>query len=106
MAGEYIQANTIEEYWELLKAIYKSRSIKWDDITQKKYDSIERSEREDSDNHLNQERLGKDTKAIDICKYKFLPDRKIAYHIQLIHSDGTKKDVYFQITLKEGIAIN
>lgn len=106
MSGEYIQSNTIEEYWKKLKNIYKDRAAEWKDLTQHEYESIERSERQDSDNHLNEERLGKDTQVIDICKYKFLPDRKIAYHVKLIHQNGANQDVYFEITLKEGIAIN
>lgn len=106
MAGEYIKANTIEDYWKELKTIYKDISIDWKDLTEHDYSVIERSEREDSDNHLNEERLGKDTQVIDICKYKFLPDRKIAYHIKMIHSNGSNQDQYFQITLKAGIAVN
>lgn len=106
MSGEYINADTINAYWKELKAIYVSRSSEWIDLSDEEYKKIERSEREDSDNHLNEERIGKDTQVIDICKYKFLPDRKVAYHVQLIHKDGTKRDEYFQITLKEGIAIN
>lgn len=106
MAGEYIQSKTIEEYWQQLKAIYKNRCSEWKDLTDHEYAGIDRSEREDSDNHLNKERLGKDTEVIDICTYKFLPDRKVAYHIKLMHANGAKQDIYFQITLKEGIAIN
>jgi|GEM_PF-1994162 len=106
MAGEYIQSENIKDYWEKLKKIYVERSTKWENLTMQKYRAIERSEREDSDNHLNEERLGKDTQVIDICMYKMLPDRKIAYHIEIIHKDGTKQDEYFQITLKEGIAVN
>ncbi|MFO0780594.1 MAG: hypothetical protein U0519_01745 [Candidatus Gracilibacteria bacterium] len=106
MAGEYIQSDTIESYWKELKGIYKDRAEDWKDLTEHEYATIERSEREDSDNHLNEERLGKDTQVIDVCKYKFLPERKIAYHVKLIHANGSNMDVYFQITLKEGIAIN
>jgi len=106
MAGEYINADTIDQYWTELKTIYLDRSEDWQDISAEEYNAIERSEREDSDNHLNKERLGKDTQVIDICKYKFLPDRKIAYFIHMVHKDGSSKDVYFEITLKEGIAVN
>jgi hypothetical protein len=106
MAGEYVQANTIEDYWKQLKAIYVSRSEHWKDLSAAEYNAIERSEREDSDNHLNEERLGKDTQVIDICKYKIMPDRQIAYFVQMIRSNDTTKDVYFEITLKDGIAIN
>ncbi len=106
MAGEYIQSDSIGDYWKQLKAIYVSRASDWKDLSAEDYLGIERSEREDSDNHLNEERLGKDTQVIDICKYKFMPDRKIAYSIHMIHKDGTSKDIYFQITLKEGVAVN
>lgn len=106
MAGEYIQSETIEDYWKQLKAIYESRASEFKELTPEEYTKIERSEREDSDNHLNEDRLGKDTQVIDICKYKMLPDRKIAYYVKLIHKDGKIMDLYFQITLKEGIAVN
>ena len=106
MAGEYINATNMDEYWSELKNIYMTRSSEWKNLSKEQYEAIEHSEREDSDNHLNEERLGKDTQVIDICHYKFLPDREVAYYIQLIHKDSTKKDLYFQIRLKEGIAIN
>ena len=73
MAGEYIQSDTIEQYWKELKGIYREKAGDWKDISAEEYNGIERSEREDSDNHLNEERLGKDTQVIDVCKYKFLP---------------------------------
>jgi hypothetical protein len=104
MSGEYINSNNIEDYWKQLKNIYQERSIKWQDLTAEQYQAIQRSEREDSDNHFNQERLGKETSVIDICHYKSLPDRQVAYHIEIIHQDKTKKDFFFQIKLKEGIA--
>ena len=106
MAGEYINADNISTYWKELKLIYEKRAAKWKNLTRRQYEKIERSEREDSDNHLNMERLGKDTQVIDICKYKFLPDRQVAYSIHMVHTDGTTRDVYFLITLKEGVAIN
>lgn len=101
MSGEYIQANTIEEYWSSLKAIYQSRSTDWQDLTAEDYNSIEHSEREDSDNHLNEERLGEESDVIDICHYKFLPDRWAAYAIQVKHKDGKSQEFYFKIKLKE-----
>jgi hypothetical protein len=103
MSGEYINADTIDAYWSQLKSIYVKRSADWKDLTADQYKAIERSEREDSDNHFNKERLGKETAVIDICHYKFLPGRIAAYHIEVIHKDGSKKDHFFQIKLKEEI---
>lgn len=101
MSGEYINAQTIEEYWQQLKAIYQNRSTQWKDLTVEEYQAIERSERADSDNHLNEERLGKETPVIDICHYKYLPDRQAAYKIEIKDSSGNSKTVCFQITLSE-----
>lgn len=103
MSGEYINANSIEEYWKQLKTIYLQKSTDWKDLTTDEYKNLELSEREDSDNHLNEERLGKETKAIDICHYKYLPDRKVAYHIELKDDQGKSESRYFQIKLKEQI---
>ena len=101
MSGEYINAQTIEDYWQQLKAIYKSRSTDWKDLTKAEYDAMERSERSDSDNHLNEERLGKDTQVIDICHYKYLPDRVVAYKIEMKDINGNKQEAYFQIKLSQ-----
>lgn len=103
MSGEYIQSESIGDYWEKLKAIYESRSTQWTDLTKEQYDGIERSERQDSDNHLNEERLGKDSSVIDVCRYKYLPDRQVAYAITLKHKDGQTEEHYFQLNLKEEI---
>jgi len=103
MSGEYINAKTIEEYWTQLKSIYVRQSSDWKDLTAKEYADIEHSEREDSDNHLNLERLGKETDVVDICHYKFMPDRLAAYHIEVLHKDKSKKDIFFMIKLKEEI---
>lgn len=103
MTGEYVQADTIENYWHKLKSIYEERSIKWEDLTEEQYESIKLSEREDSDNHINEERLGKGTNVIDICHYKYLPERWVAYKIEVVHSNGEKKFFYFKIQLKENI---
>jgi hypothetical protein len=103
MSGEYINAKTIEEYWSQLKSIYVKRSLEWKDLTEEDYKAIERSEREDSDNHLNLERLGKDTDVIDVCHYKYMPDRYVAYKIEVMHKDKSKKEYCFQIKLKEDI---
>lgn len=101
MSGEYINAQTLEEYWQQLQTIYKSRSTEWKDITLDMYQAIERSERADSDNHLNEERLGKDTQVIDICHYKYLPERQIAYRIDIYDTSGNTKTVCFQLKLAE-----
>ena len=103
MSGEYINANTIDEYWQQLKSIYVRRSLAWKDLTLEEYKAVERSEHEDSDNHFNQERLGKETQVIDICHYKYLPDRHVAYHIEVKTAKDEKKDFCFQIKLKEDI---
>jgi len=104
MSGEYINSNTMDGYWSQLKSIYVKMSSDWKDLSAEEYKKIERSEREDSDNHFNLERLGKETDVIDICHYKFLPDRLAAYHIEVRHKDGSKKDYYFMIKLKEEIS--
>lgn len=103
MSGEYIQAETIEAYWKNLKSIYESRSTKWKDLTKEEYEAIERSEREDSDNHLNEDRLNddNDTNVVDYCFYKYLPNREAAYKVTVQHKKGESKEYYFQITLKE-----
>lgn len=103
MSGEYINAQTIEDYWLQLKNVYQKRATAWEDLTAEQYKAIERSERIDSDNHFNQERLGKETSVIDLCFYKFLPNREVAYRIEILHKDGSKKEIYFQLKLKEAI---
>jgi len=104
MSGEYIYADNIDAYWQQLKSIYVKRSLEWKDLTEDDYKAIERSEREDSDNHYNIERLGQETQVIDVCHYKYLPDRYVAYKIEVRHNDKTNKFFYFQIKLKEDIA--
>lgn len=101
MSGEYINAETIKDYWEQLKVIYRQKSHDWQDITREEYEKLEHSEREDSDNHLNMERLGKETQVIDLCHYKFLPDRVAAYHITIMHKNGSTEEHFFRITLEE-----
>lgn len=103
MSGEYINSDSIKDYWEQLQLIYQQKSSDWKDLTKEEYEALEQSEREDSDNHLNEERLGKETQVIDICHYKFLPDRVVAYHIEVIHKDGSKEEYYFQIILNENV---
>lgn len=101
MAGEIIQANNTEEAVNQIMSIYKKKSIKMRDITQEEYESIEKSEHEDSDNHLNLERLGKDTKIVDLAHYKYLPNRETAYRIDLIDENhNLKKQLFFAILPK------
>jgi len=101
MAGEYVQAESIEEYWLKLKQIYQDQSEYFLEIPKETYERLDRSEREDSDNHINEERLGKDTSVIDITVYKYLENRKIAYHSVLIDVKGSKEERYFELIPKE-----
>jgi hypothetical protein len=103
MSGEYINSDSIEEYWPILKEIYHNRSVSWKDLNDFDYKAIERSERSDSDNEYNLGRLGKETQVIDICHYKYLPDRSVAYHVEIKNKNGDQVDHYFQIKLKEQI---
>jgi hypothetical protein len=101
MAGEIIQANNVEEAVDQLMTIYEQKSIKMRDITRDEYESINKSEREDSDNHLNLDRLGKDTKIVDLAYYKFLENRETAYRIDLIDENKkVKKQLFFVILPK------
>lgn len=95
MAGEYLQAENIKSYWKALKAFYLASSPFFEEINKKQYESIPRSEREDSDNHLNFERLGEDTNAVDTSFYKYLPDGKIAYRCHIVDTDGKQENHYF-----------
>ncbi|MGL5831366.1 MAG: hypothetical protein ACRCZE_04430 [Candidatus Altimarinota bacterium] len=97
MAGEYIQADTIQEYWKNLKAFFQAQSPFFQEITKIEYDQIDRSEREDSDNHLNQDRLGEDTKTSDATFYKYLPEGKTAYRVHIVDVDGKQEIHYFII---------
>lgn len=96
MAGEYYIANTLEEARKQLREVYKLSSDLFEDITKEDYEKIDKSERIDSDNHYNLERLKKDfTKATDQTFYKYLEDRKIAYHVKYIDKDGNEAHDYF-----------
>lgn len=97
MAGEYIQADNNADYWKSLKAYYMTDSPYFEEIDKAKYDSFARSEREDSDNHYNQNRLGEDTKSVDVAFYKYLPEGKIAYRIHIVDEAGKQDDHYFII---------
>ncbi len=97
MAGEYIQAEDLESYWKQLKAYYEVNSPRFEIITKEQYEAIQRSEREDSDNHLNYERLGDDTKAVDIAFYKYLPGSRTAFRVHIVDVDGNRADYYFLV---------
>ena len=98
MAGEIITATTLEEGKAELRDIYKLDALEFKELTQEEYEAIERDEREDSDNHLNIEKLGKEATIIDLAYYKYLPDRQIAYRIILRHKNGTEMYDYFMVT--------
>lgn len=96
MAGEIIQAQTTDDAEKQLLAIYQAKSTDLRMITKEEYESYEQSEREDSDNHLNIERLGKDTLIADLAYYKFLPERETAYRVDLIdEQQKVKRQLYF-----------
>lgn len=97
MAGEYVQAENITSYWKQLKAYYEANSPTFENITAAAYNAISRSEREDSDNHLNFQRLGDDTKAVDLAYYKYLSDGRTAYRVHVVDVNGLKEDHYFTI---------
>lgn len=88
MAGEIITAKTLQEGLQQLHEIYKSKTKALIPITKDDYEKIQKSEREDSDNHLNLQRLGKETDVIDLAYYKFLPNHQTAFRINMIHVDG------------------
>ncbi len=99
MAGEIIKALTVGDAEKQILAIYHSQSITLDMITREEYEAYEESEREDSDNHLNIERLGKDTKIVDLAYYKYLPERKTAYRIDLVDENQKLEKQLFFVTL-------
>ncbi len=100
MAGEYIIADSIDQYWKQLKAFYEASSPSFQEITADQYNSYERSEREDSDNRQNQDRLGTDSSVVDITFYKYLPQGKIAYRTHIISAEGQEAIKYYQIQTK------
>jgi hypothetical protein len=97
MSGEYIQSSSIKDYWKQLKAYYQLRSSFYQEIDRNKYEQLERGEREDSDNHLNFERLGTDSQVVDVAFYKYLPDGKIAFRVHLVDVGGQQEDHYFLV---------
>jgi hypothetical protein len=104
MAGENIIADTIEEGKKQIIEIYKRQSIELKEITKEQYESYQLSERTDSDNHLQLERLGKGTKVIDQAFYKYLPEpHHIIYKINLIHEDGQNLSIFLDTVQKENL---
>lgn len=102
MAGEIIQAENVESAERQIMAIYKAKSLDVQPMTKEGYEAVDKSEREDSDNHLNIERLGNDTKIVDLAYYKFLENRWTAYRIDLIDvNQKLKKQLYFKLLPRE-----
>ncbi len=102
MAGEIIKANNVEEAEQQLMAIYNAKSIWVKPITREEYESYDKSEREDSDNHLNLDRLGKDTLIADLAYYKFLKNRETAFRIDLVdQTQKVKKQLFFKLLPRE-----
>jgi hypothetical protein len=98
MSGEIITAETLIDAKEELRNIYKAKSNQFKEISKTQYEEIEKSEREDSDNHLNLERLKKgESKVIDLAYYKYLEDRQVAYKIILRESNGDEMEDYFTL---------
>jgi hypothetical protein len=46
---------------------------------------------------LNFDRLGDDTKVVDVAFYKYLPDGKIAYRVHVVDVNGIREDHFFLI---------
>jgi len=102
MPGEIIKANNVEEAEKQLMKIYEAKSIWVKPITREEYEEIDKSEREDSDNHLNIERLGKETLIADLAYYKFLENRETAFRIDLIdQNQKVKKQLFFKLLPRE-----
>ena len=97
MAGEVLKSTNLNDAKEELRNIYKEKSNEFEEISKEDYEKLEPAEREDSDNHLNEEKLGKEADLIDLAYYKYLPDRKVAYKIILKHKDGEQLGDYFTV---------
>jgi hypothetical protein len=100
MPRETYTAKNLEEAKQKLRKIYQDRSLEFKEISAKKYEKLSPSEHEDSDNHFNEERLGKDTPATDLAYYKYLPDGLIAYRILYVDKEGKTDKDYFIIKPK------
>lgn len=102
MAGEIIKANNVEEAEQQLMAIYEAKSIWVKPLTREEYEAFEQSEHEDTDNHLNIERLGHDTLIADLAYSKFLENRETAFRIDLVdQNQKVKKQLYFKSLPRE-----
>jgi len=97
MAGETLKSKTLEEAKKELRNIYKQKSSSFTEITQEQYNSYETDERPDSDNHLNEEKLGEEADIIDLAFYKYLPGRQTAYRIILRNKENQEMEDYFII---------
>jgi hypothetical protein len=97
MSGEIIKANTFKEAKDQLTDIYRAKSRDYKEISKEEYEGFEASEREDSDNHINEERHGEDTEIIDLAWYKYLSEGWTAYKIILKHTNGETQEYYFKI---------
>ena len=100
MPNETYTAKTLQEAKEKLRTIYKSRSLEFKEIKPKAYKKLAPSEHEDSDNHLNEERLGKETQATDAAYHKYLPGGEIAYRILYVDTEGKTDEDFFIIKPK------
>lgn len=97
MSGEIITANNLKDAKKELREIYKQKSNQFQELTKEQYESFKHDEREDSDNHLNTEKLGKEADVIDLAYYKYLPERQVAYRILLKHKNGEEMEDYFLV---------
>ena len=100
MPNELYTAKTTEEAKEILRKIYQNRSLEFKEISKKEYEKFPHSEHEDSDNHFNEQRLGKETQATDVAYYKYLDDGYIAYRILYIDTKGATDEDFFKIKPK------
>lgn len=99
MPNEIITAKNLTDAKEELRNIYRAKSSKFEEITKEKYESFEPDQREDSDNHLNEEKMEKgETDVIDLAYYKYLPNRQVAYRIVLKDKNNKEIEDYFILT--------
>ncbi len=68
-------------------------------ITQKEYEAEEGGEREDSDNYMQEERLGKESDIVPIInrKYSRGEARNEYYHVVYKHTNGETRNDYLMI---------